>query len=119
MIYNYNKAIETLAEDGSYPERLLSNTCSLTACFALDNTVNNTSDVPYFPKEKASSPRTATPVSSYAIRNSLSFVLIEILAIEARLYFAFQVDNILKHFLRTVANHDVQLSFRIPSPEVS
>nr|CCA20995.1 AlNc14C109G6319 [Albugo laibachii Nc14] len=77
---------ETLAEDGIQSECLKTNTYRLTACFAFDNNLNNTSYVPSFYKRKASSPRTASPLSPFALRNALSFVLIEILAIKARLH---------------------------------
>nr|CCA26678.1 AlNc14C401G11376 [Albugo laibachii Nc14] len=84
------KVRKTLAEDGSQSERLLPDTSRLTACFAFDNNLNNTSS---FNKRKASSPRTASPLSPYALRNLLSFVLIEILSINVRLHSAFKVNG--------------------------
>nr|CCA20643.1 AlNc14C99G5989 [Albugo laibachii Nc14] len=81
--------METLAEDGSQSERLLPNTYRLIACFAFDNNLNTTSDVPSFHKRKTSSPRKASPLSPYALGNLLSFALMEILSVKARLHSAF------------------------------
>nr|CCA25151.1 AlNc14C278G10068 [Albugo laibachii Nc14] len=81
---------KTLAEDSSQSERLQSNTYRLTACFAFENNLNDTSYMPYFSKRKAPSPRIASPLSPCPLGKLLSFVLIEILTIKARLYSAFK-----------------------------
>nr|CCA25149.1 AlNc14C278G10068 [Albugo laibachii Nc14] len=96
LIWNKNETVinmqtewgnyKTLAEDSSQSERLQSNTYRLTACFAFENNLNDTSYMPYFSKRKAPSPRIASPLSPCPLGKLLSFVLIEILTIKARLY---------------------------------
>nr|CCA15961.1 peptidase putative [Albugo laibachii Nc14] len=74
------------------------------ACFSLTKIDNSELD------KLPSSPRTASPLSLYALRNLLSFVLIEILSVKARLHFISLYDT------KDIYNMDDNAYFYCPIP---